>query len=1472
MKNPKYIFILTVIISSLLFSNTIAYVTETGAGIMDGTSWSNAFPGDSLFYAAYFSPLNANEVWVAKGIYKPVPWSTNNDDKRASHFAINGIIKFYGGFAGNETDISQRSIQVNETILSGDIGVEGDPTDNCYHVIQNGEYSCHPDLTLIDGFTIQDGYADGPQWDGNSHVYHNYGGGMINYRSAPTSRNCTFRNNYAIGVGGAIAVYYNDRTSIVIQNCLFYDNEAGRAGGAIWCADKRAFITNSTIVNNRADEAGGLYLIYGDGPIEITNNIIWGNEAEQLLQGTAFETLISHNAIEGGYDGFENIELASSNDGYKNSPFFTDPINNNWTIQSQSACIDKGVYWNTHDVDITNLPVPKGECRDIGAYEYDNGQLSSELPQVTTLAPETVTITTAICKGNIIADGDTQLVARGIFYSTQQNFDPDTIQTKYKLNELLNIGEFSFPISPLDPNTTYYYRAYCENRIGSAYGEEFSFTTLPGANPDASGILYVSTDKTGDGSSWVNALHGNDLQYGISKTSAEEIWVAKGRYIPTNWPCTETKKQVSDTDFSFRFFNEDSVKYVYNGTTEREKHFSLKPNVALYGGFNGTETSVDQRDFRANETILSGDIGIEGDNSDNAYHVIYHYFESDIDSTAIIDGFSISDGNANGGIYGDSYFGGGIFNRCSSPNIRNCTLKNNHAIRGGGIINGYSDDFGYSKPFIYNTKITQNSAEIEGGGIYNIAGYPVIRNCAITQNTAGQLGGGIYHSAEYFEFFIKDTLKINHCTVADNISVEVQGDQILLDIHDSYNHVIVNNSIVWSSESDNPLYQYYYDYYIEANYIAITDGFNCQGSINLSKNNEGDLNSPYFTDPNNNDYSIQLESPCKDNAIYWFKTDEDILGTTRPQGAAYDLGAYEYVTSDTTATVPVIYTSYVENETASTAICHTDVLSNGGSNIIEYGFKFSDIDNFDPEIEGKLQSIKEEVDLPELNMLIGELNSNHKYYYRSYAENRIGYSYGQQEELNTKPIALSQDSILFIAEDGTGDGNSWSNSLNGKDIQAAIEFDGTKQVWIKKGTYHPTSWPADSNYNAIHTMQGLIFDEQIEKHFMLKQGVEIYGGFNGTETSVEERDIRTNETVFSGDIGIENDLTDNISHIFLNVSKEIDLGGGNYSYSIDSTAILDGFTITKGNTIRDFSNIGGAGMYNELANPTIRNCMFSKNQSFYDGGAICNNNGSMNLKMTIENCDFTNNFSKYYGGAIHNYSEWNKLTLLNCKFVNNSTEYFGGAIETGFVTEIRNCLFDRNYAGRNGGAIYLSCYTSGSESKIINTTIANNTAVISGGGISTFYGNTTLTNSAMFNNGEEFNVVLDSDIPNINNCAISSELNFNHTGENNIHISPTNAGDPNSPYFSDPDNGNYMIQVASPLRNAGMWTDDVPLYDLYGFARDTNPDIGCFEYDESSIDDSDELLIMSYELKQNYPNPFNPSTTITFTIPIKENV
>jgi hypothetical protein len=151
--------------------------------------------------------------------------------------------------------------------------------------------------------------------------------------------------------------------------------------------------------------------------------------------------------------------------------------------------------------------------------------------------------------------------------------------------------------------------------------------------------LYVKGDATGkgDGSSWTDAF--TDLQEAIdSARQAYEVWVAAGTYYPTRRN---------------------------GGSGERYRSFQMKAHVALLGGFAGTETKKAQRDWKGNRTILSGDIGTVDDSSDNCYHVFYHTGDLLLGRTAVLDGFIVSGGVANGS--GEFSKGGAIYNHNATP-------------------------------------------------------------------------------------------------------------------------------------------------------------------------------------------------------------------------------------------------------------------------------------------------------------------------------------------------------------------------------------------------------------------------------------------------------------------------------------------------------------------------------------------------------------------------------------------------------------------------------------------------------------------------------------------------------------------------------------------------------------------------------------------------------------------------------------
>ncbi len=159
-------------------------------------------------------------------------------------------------------------------------------------------------------------------------------------------------------------------------------------------------------------------------------------------------------------------------------------------------------------------------------------------------------------------------------------------------------------------------------------------------------IYYVDASASGinDGSSWIDAY--NELQDALAVAiSGDEIWVAQGTYKPTTG-------------------------------SDRTATFQLISGVAIYGFFGG-------------ETILSGDLGGNDvgftNNAENSYHVVTG---SGTNVSAVLDGFTITAGSANGISTDRTDRGGGMFNNSGSPTIINCTFIGNHAGDcGGGLYN-----------------------------------------------------------------------------------------------------------------------------------------------------------------------------------------------------------------------------------------------------------------------------------------------------------------------------------------------------------------------------------------------------------------------------------------------------------------------------------------------------------------------------------------------------------------------------------------------------------------------------------------------------------------------------------------------------------------------------------------------------------------------------------------------------------------
>lgn len=236
------------------------HANKTPSAPQDGASWASGYvelqPALSIAQRAGGSSF---EIWAKQGFYRP----TTGTDRNAS-FVIPSNLRLFGGFAGTETAIEQRTaFALFITAMAGSIG-SGTATDNSYTVVDASNTSAN---TLIDGFSISNGYNNN---SGN-------GGGVRIFNGQPTFRNCKFLSNVAFNSGGAV---WMSAAQPKFVNCLFYNNDCNNgSGGAIGAnSGGKLGLYNVQIIGNYAGgEGGGVYL--NNTPADIHSVLFSGNTA-----------------------------------------------------------------------------------------------------------------------------------------------------------------------------------------------------------------------------------------------------------------------------------------------------------------------------------------------------------------------------------------------------------------------------------------------------------------------------------------------------------------------------------------------------------------------------------------------------------------------------------------------------------------------------------------------------------------------------------------------------------------------------------------------------------------------------------------------------------------------------------------------------------------------------------------------------------------------------------------------------------------------------------------------------------------------------------------------------------------------------------------------------------------------------------------------------------------------------------------
>jgi hypothetical protein len=462
------------------------------------------------------------------------------------------------------------------------------------------------------------------------------------------------------------------------------------------------------------------------------------------------------------------------------------------------------------------------------------------------------------------------------------------------------------------------------------------------------------------------------------------------------------------------------------------------------------------------------------------------------------------------------------------------------------------------------------------------------------------------------------------------------------------------------------------------------------------------------------------------------------------------------------------------------------------------------------------------------------------------------------------PAAQAQVTTVYYAAPkavGAGDCSAWADACSLQTALAAAV--APAEIWVKEGVHKPTEQAGD-----------------VQKHFSLHSGVEIYGGFAGVETARDQRDWKLNLTILSGDIEGDDVNTDG-NFIIEDVDEIVGTNTWNIIVgdAVDQTSVLDGFVITAGSAL----GFSGAGIYlDNGSKPLLANLTIIGNKAKHGGGLHINSSGP-----TVVNSAFYHNFASYRGGAIADDRNIN-TTLINCAFVGNvSRDLAGAAIMTGYNRfsgglRIINSLFSQNYTPKHIAGIY----ADNSTIELYNVTFSENVSLLDPSTIHSYQSDWTLANVIVWGNHSPGDIQFSRDSSyyshiNITNSDIAgcgaSGATWNGAscgsdGGGNVQVDPL---------FVNSALGNFRLSQGSPLVDAGnnnlvpsgITTDldgnprfvDMPLVTDTGVGTPPIVDMGAYE----TYEDAETPTVSSITTRD--PNPTNAEQVrflVTFSEPV----
>ncbi|MDR1594350.1 MAG: right-handed parallel beta-helix repeat-containing protein, partial [Prevotellaceae bacterium] len=1434
-------------------SNYISYVTPSGGGDKDGSSWENAYQGlaDALQTAASGTKC-IREIWVAEGTYYPkyqAGTGTGITDRDKAFVMVEGV-KIYGGFNGTLTGTPTVVPQFGATgrtgrsILSGDIdGNNTTDAGNVYHVViaaGNGTttYPYITDAACLDGFTVTGGYSydlSGSQTIlvNGVAVERTNGAGVAIYNSTPkiaydtiTGNRCGGNSSSSYdGYGGGIYATSTTTDTIKITNTVISNNTSNFYGGGIACDNINMTMTYSSVENNTATgnaaggSGGGIFYRSSSKKLTLTNVTIKGNKAySEVASGGGLQCICSTNLSSCTLSAeLTNVAITGN--------LAESPSSTSFGAQGGGIYFDKSMALINVTIAGNNVinPTTAGgggvDCSSGSTTNFSNCIIWGNRKAGTTVSnvPATgATYNYTLLEGTVPAGtgnktGDPKFIAFMAASSAPTDGGDYRLQSD---SPAIDAGNNSANTTPFDLAGSARKQGNAIDMGAYEYGISITGQPKPQTMLNVNCSDFLSIEASMDGGTLTYQWYSNTTPTNsggtlISGATGKTLTIPATTYTigtPHYYYCVVSATGISplptpaSSNVATVTMLTKVVRYVKEGGTTVNDGISWATASGDLQAMINASCADDEIWVAAGtyKPIYTAD----GWNSSTK---VYPNTGGGRDNAFVLkEGVTIYGGfqaTGNPGFDDRQPISDNVdYKTILSGDIDDATNNDVYhvvvaanldtALLDGFTITGAYNNVTVAGSITVNTRpVTRNY----GGGIY-VNGSMYFSNLKVINNTAFVMGGGAY----------LEPVNISEGAVFTNVAF--LGNSVISDgVADGGGGICVNNG---THSMTNLL--------IAGNNATVIGGGilfrnvvssnSTLTNITVAGNNAGNMGGGIY----NGGSTVNIR-----NSVIWGNTANQVPVTNNIYDNNNITHSYNLVQNGSVSGTEII------SNADPLFVSSIDYRLQSGSPAIDKGNN-AHIAGFTTDLDGSLRIQGCRVDL------------------------------GAYE---TKGVTPDANGIVYVNLLKNGNGLSWDNAYpNLADVLAAAEIGKNlcegeiKEIWVAEGTYYPKYKAAEKdNLNNPTTDR--------DKAFVMVAGVKIYGGFtgDGTEDEITDRVTIANEhgfwqmvnkTILSGDIGTPNDVSDNVHHVVI-AAGNMTVGG--------VTARLDGFTVTGGNAerlssifvngVEISSTYSGGGITVIQASPVIINDSIADNKtSNSNGGGIHIYNGS---NPVVTHTVINNNTASFNGGGVAIEESSNPVFSYTVIKNNISETAFGGGVSIieSSLAKFTNTVISGNTAP-NGGGVAVRYNNTNNMPEFINTKIIGNTAIGDGGngngrggGMQFMNGFAKVTNTLISGNTAYYyggGVFVDGGDPEFINATIAGNYAANsgglyNDGSNNGTVKLYNTiiyGNTGSINLGSYTAGNSLVQGVTLTGTGNFSNATNPLFVSLDQATLSTPTIG----------------------------------------------